>query len=54
MYSIQLLHRKFDISVCGFFNVDNTLLYTVLLIAAADDMYRVSSELFHLSDYRVN
>lgn len=34
MFSIQLLHRKFDISVCGFFSVDNTLLYTVRLSIA--------------------
>lgn len=29
IFSLQLLHRKFEISVCGMFICDNTLLYTV-------------------------
>lgn len=29
IFSLQLLHRKFEIAVCGMFICDNTLLYTV-------------------------
>lgn len=30
IFSLQLEHRKFEISVCGMFSCDNTLLYTVM------------------------
>ena len=51
IFSLQLLLRKFDITVCGFFSVDNSLLNMVISILICDNIIFLTTS--H-SDYCIN